>query len=166
MELLSQLEKECPLCSFPVLCMNCLVDKSQCKLRKIAAWEQWDSSMHPKQCLYPRAYKLPVKAWKMQVASTTLKRYIDQYCSHWRTLLYMCYFIGYTFLLLCRMPLCSQNSLNSLQRGFSKKRETFLRDSGPCWYDSIPQLLQICWLLIHAYLLFHIPIVLYWLEIH
>lgn len=45
-----------PFCAFPTLCMNCLVDKPgtgrDC--------EPVDSSVHTKQCLYPRACRLPV----------------------------------------------------------------------------------------------------------
>ena len=40
-------------------------------------------------------------------------------------------------------PFCLQNCLNSLLHRFKKVLETFLRDFGPYWHDSIMQLLQI-----------------------
>lgn len=58
--------------------------------------------------------------------------------------------ISYTFIIMGRTPPLPQNSLNSLWVGSSKVLETFLRDSGPCWLDSITQLLQICQLHIDA----------------
>ncbi len=62
---------------------------------------------------------------------------------------------------------CLQNCLNSSWHGFNKVLETFLRDFGPYWHDSITQLLQICRLHIHdANLPFHhITKMLYWIEI-
>ncbi len=73
------------------------------------------------------------------------------------------HFIRYTLLVPGWTPFC----LNSLWHRFNKVLETFLRDFGPYWHDSITQLLQICRLHIHdANLPFHhIPKVLYWIEI-
>ncbi len=63
-------------------------------------------------------------------------------------------------------PLLS-SELNSSWHRFNKVLETFLRDFGPYWHDSITQLLQICRLVIHDENLsfLHIPKVLYWIEI-
>ncbi len=74
------------------------------------------------------------------------------------------HFIGYTLLLLGWTHFCLQNCLNSWWHRFNKVFETFLRDFGPYWHDSITQLLQICRLHIHdANLPFHhIPKELYW----
>ncbi len=55
------------------------------------------------------------------------------------------HFIRYTLL----VPGCLQNCLNSSWHRFNKVLETFLRDFGSYWYDSITQLLQICRLHIH-----------------
>ncbi len=76
-------------------------------------------------------------------------------------------FIRYTLLVPGWTPLCLQNCLNSSWHRFNKVLETFFRDFGPYWHDSITQLLQICRLHIHdANLPFHhIPKVLYWIEI-
>lgn len=76
------------------------------------------------------------------------------------------HFIRYTLLVPGRTPFCLQNCLNPSWHG-NKVLETFLREFGPYWYDSITQLLQICRLHTHdANLLFHhIPKVLYWIEI-
>ncbi len=54
-------------------------------------------------------------------------------------------------------------SMSKIQQG----DETFLRDVGPYWPDSITQLLQICRLHIHDVNLpfHHIPKMLYWIEI-
>ncbi len=53
-------------------------------------------------------------------------------------------------------PFWLQNCLNSLWHRFNKVLETFLRDFGPYWHDSITHLLQICRLHIHdANLPFH-----------
>ncbi len=46
-------------------------------------------------------------------------------------------------------PFCLQNFLNSSWHRINKVLETFLRDFGPYWHDSITQLLQICRLHIH-----------------
>ncbi len=64
-------------------------------------------------------------------------------------------------------PLCLQNCLNSSCHRFNKVLETFLRDFGSYYHDSITQLLQICRLHIHDVNLsfHHIPKVLYWIEI-
>ncbi len=77
------------------------------------------------------------------------------------------HFITYTLLVPGWTRFCLQNCLNSSWHRFKKVLETFLRDFGPYWYDSITQLLQICRLHIHdANLPFqHIPKVLYWIEI-
>ncbi len=77
------------------------------------------------------------------------------------------HFIRYTLLVPGWTPFCLQNCLNSSWHGFNKMLETFLRDFGPYWHDSITQLLQICQLHIHdANLPFNqIPKVLYWTEI-
>ncbi len=76
------------------------------------------------------------------------------------------HFIMYTLLVQGWTPFCLQKCLNSLWHRFNKVLETFLRDFGPYWHDSITQLLQICQLHIHANLPFHhIPKVLYWIEI-
>ncbi len=77
------------------------------------------------------------------------------------------HFIRYTLLVPGWTPFCLQNCLNSSWHRFNKMLETFLRDFGPYWHDSIMQLLYICWLHIHdANLPFHhIPKVLYWIEI-
>ncbi len=76
-------------------------------------------------------------------------------------------FIRYTLLVPGWTPFCHQNCLNSSWHRFNKVLETFFRDFGPYWHDSITQLLQICRLHIHdANLPFHhIPKVLYWIEI-
>ncbi len=77
------------------------------------------------------------------------------------------HFIRYTLLVPGWTPLCLQNCFNYSWHRFNKVLETFLRDFGPYWYDSITRLLQICRLHIHdANLPFHhIPKVLYWIEI-
>ncbi len=77
------------------------------------------------------------------------------------------HFIRYTLLVPGWTPFWLQNYLNSSWHRFNKVLETFLRDFGPYWHDSIKQLLQICRLHIHdANLPFHhIPKVLYWIEI-
>ncbi len=64
-------------------------------------------------------------------------------------------------------PVCLQSCLNSSWHRFNKVLETFLRDFGPYWHDSITQFLQICRLHIHDVNLpfHHIPKVLYWIEI-
>ncbi len=54
------------------------------------------------------------------------------------------HFIRYTLLVLGWTPFCLQNCLNSSWHRFNKVLETFLRDFGPYWHDSITQLLQIC----------------------
>ncbi len=59
------------------------------------------------------------------------------------------HFIRYTLLVPGWTPFCLQNWLNSLWHRFNKVLETFLRDFGPYWHDSITQLLQICRLHIH-----------------
>ncbi len=77
------------------------------------------------------------------------------------------HFNRYTLLVPDWTHFCLQNCLNSLWHRLNKVLETFLRDFGPYWHDSITQLLQICRLHIHdANLPFHhIPKVLYWIEI-
>ncbi len=77
------------------------------------------------------------------------------------------HFIMYTLLVPGWTPFCLQNCLNSSWHRFNKVLETFLRDFGPYWHDSITQLLQICRLHIHDVNLsfHHIPKVLYWIEI-
>ncbi len=77
------------------------------------------------------------------------------------------HFIRYTLLVPGWTPFCIQNCLHSLWHRFNKVLETFLRDFGPYWHDSITQFLQICRLHIHdANLPFHhIPKMLYWIEI-
>ncbi len=77
------------------------------------------------------------------------------------------HFIRYTLLVPGWTPVCLQNCLNSSWHRFNKVLETFLRDFGPYWYDSITQLLQICRLHIHDVNLsfHHIPKVLYCTEI-
>ncbi len=69
------------------------------------------------------------------------------------------YFIRYTLL----VPGWTGPLFPSELPWFNKVLETFLRDFGPYWHDSITQLLQICQLHIHdANLPFHhIPKVLY-----
>ncbi len=64
-------------------------------------------------------------------------------------------------------PFCLRNFLNSSSHRFNKVLETFLRDVGPYWHDSITQLLQICQLHFHDVNLpfHHIPKELYWIEI-
>ncbi len=59
------------------------------------------------------------------------------------------HFIRYTLLVPGWTPFCLQNCLNSSWHRFNKLLETFLRDFGPYWHDSITQLLQICRLHIH-----------------
>ncbi len=73
------------------------------------------------------------------------------------------HFIMYTLLVLGWTPFC----LNSSWDRLNKVLETFLRDFGPYWHDSITQLLQICQLRIHDANLrsHHIPKVLYWIQI-
>ncbi len=72
------------------------------------------------------------------------------------------HFIRYTLLVPGWTSFCLPNCLNSLWNRLNKVLETFLRDFGPYWHDSITQLLQICRLHIHdATLPFHhIPKVL------
>ncbi len=73
--------------------------------------------------------------------------------SHW---LLTGHFIRYTLLVLGLTPFCLQNCLNSSWHRFNNVMETFLRDFGPYWHDSITQLLLICRLHIHdANLRFH-----------
>ncbi len=64
-------------------------------------------------------------------------------------------------------PFAFRTALILLWHRFNKVLETFPRDFGPYWHDSITQLLQICRLHIHdANLSFHhIPKVVYWIEI-
>ncbi len=62
------------------------------------------------------------------------------------------HFIRYTLLVLGWTPFCLQNCLNSSRHRFNKVLETFLRDFGPYWHDSITQLLQICRLHIYIYI--------------
>ncbi len=73
----------------------------------------------------------------------------------------------YTLLVPGWIPFFLQNGLNSSWHRFNKVLETFLRDFGPYWHDSITQLLQICLLHIHDENLsfHHIPKLLYWIEI-
>ncbi len=59
------------------------------------------------------------------------------------------HFIMYTLLVPGWTHFCLQNCLHSLWHRFNKVLETFLRDGGPYWHDSITQLLQICRLHIH-----------------
>ncbi len=47
------------------------------------------------------------------------------------------HFIRYTLLVPGWPPFCLQNCLNSSWQKFNKVLETFLRDFGPYWYDSI-----------------------------
>ncbi len=54
------------------------------------------------------------------------------------------HFIRNTLLVPDWTPFCLQNCLNSSWHRFNKVLETFLRDFGPYWHDSITQLLQIC----------------------
>ncbi len=77
------------------------------------------------------------------------------------------HFFRYTLLVPGWTPFCLQNCLNYSWHRFNKVLETFLRDFGPYWHDSIMQLLQICQLHIHDGNLpfHHIPKVLYWIEI-
>ncbi len=58
-------------------------------------------------------------------------------------------FIRYTLLVPGWTLFCLQNCLNYSWHRFNKVLETFLRDFGPYWHDSITQLLQICQLHIH-----------------
>ncbi len=77
------------------------------------------------------------------------------------------HFIRYTLLVPGWTPFCLHNRLNSVWHRFNKMLDTFLRDFGPYWHDSITQLLQICRLHIHDVNLpfQHIPKILYWIEI-
>ncbi len=77
------------------------------------------------------------------------------------------HFIRCTLLVPGWTPFWLQNYLNSSWHRFNKVLETFLRDFGPYWHDSITQLLQICRLHKHDVNLsfHHIPKVLYWIEI-
>ncbi len=77
------------------------------------------------------------------------------------------HFIRYTLLVPGWTHFCLQNCLNSSWHRFNKVLETFLRDFGSYWHDSITQFLQICRLHIHDVNLsfHHIPNVLYWIEI-
>ncbi len=77
------------------------------------------------------------------------------------------HFIRYSLLVPGWTLFCLQNCLNSSCHWFNKVLETFLRDFGPYWHDSITQLLQICRLHIHDVNLsfHHIPKMLYWIEI-
>ena len=56
------------------------------------------------------------------------------------------HFIRYTLLVLGWTPFCLQNCLNPSWYRFNKVLETFLREFGPYWHDSIMQLLQILWI--------------------
>ncbi len=80
---------------------------------------------------------------------------------------FACHFIGYTLLVPSWTHFSLQNCLNSSWHKFNKVLETFLRDVGPYWHESITQLLQIYQLHIHDVNLpfLHIPKVLYWIEI-
>ncbi len=51
------------------------------------------------------------------------------------------HFIRYTLQVLGWAFFCLQNRLNSLWHRFNKGLETFLRDFGPYWHDSIMQFL-------------------------
>ncbi len=97
--------------------------------------------------------------WMCQRRSdiTSYRHYIQSICIGTLT----GHFIRYT--LLVTLPFCLQNCLNSSWHRFNKVLETFLRDFGPYWHDSITQLLQICRLHIHDVNLpfHHIPKVLY-----
>ncbi len=53
-------------------------------------------------------------------------------------------FISYTLLVPGWTSFCLQNCFKSSWHRFNKVLETFLRDFGPYWHDSITQLLQIC----------------------
>ncbi len=53
------------------------------------------------------------------------------------------HFIRYTLLVPGWTHFCLQNCLNSLWHIFNKVLETFLRDFGPYWDDSIMQLLHL-----------------------
>ncbi len=66
------------------------------------------------------------------------------------------HFIRYILLVPGWTPFCLQNCLNSSWHRFNKVLETFLRDFGPYWHDSITQLLQIYRLHIHDANLHHI----------
>ncbi len=54
-------------------------------------------------------------------------------------------FLRYTLLVPGWTPFCLQNCLNSSWHRFNKVLETFLRDFGPYWHDSITQLRQNRW---------------------
>ncbi len=72
------------------------------------------------------------------------------------------HFIRYTLLVPGWTPFYLHKCLNSWWYRFNKVLETFLRDFGPYWHDSITQLLQIYDVNLPFH---HIPKVLYWIEI-
>ncbi len=81
------------------------------------------------------------KMWKIvSVSNTCLPHCIYTLTGH---------FIRYTFLVPGWTHFCLLNCLNSSWHRFNKVLETFLRDFGPYWHDSITQLLQIYRLHIH-----------------
>lgn len=61
-------------------------------------------------------------------------------------------------------PFSLQNGLKYLWHSFNTVLETFLRDFGPYWCDSITPLLKICWLYIHDLMFIRIPKVLCWIH--
>ncbi len=67
-----------------------------------------------------------------------IQRPIVNYSLHIYTL--TGHFIRYTLLVPGWTPFCLQNCLNSSWHSFNKVLETFLRDFGPYWHDSITQL--------------------------
>ncbi len=108
----------------------------------------------------------------ISLAMLTINKHSKEYkysyiyiCIHIPTL--TGHFIRFTLLVPGWTPFCLQNCLHSSWHRFNKVLETFLRDFGPYWHNSVMQLLQICRLHIHdANLPFHhIPKVLCWIEI-
>jgi len=58
-------------------------------------------------------------------------------------------FVRYTSLVPCWTTLCLQNCLNFSWYKFKNVLQTFLRDFGSYWHNSVTLLLQICRLKIH-----------------
>ncbi len=134
-----------------------------------ADWEVLSFSAGRAMSAKPAKTRLCVKS-EMKLLSIYIYTHIQIYIythTYIHTYTHTGHFIRYTLLVPGWTPFCFQNCLSSSWHRFNKVLETFLRDFGPYWHDSITQLLQICRLHIHdANLPFHyIPKVLYWIEI-
>ncbi len=88
--------------------------------------------------LYPLGQRLPIHLQYANLMSTQQQHTLTGH------------FIKYTLLVPDWTHFCLQNCLNSSWHRFKKVLETFLRDFGPYWHESITRLLQICRLHIHG----------------